>query len=90
MKCNMDCFNCEYADCIRETNQYIYNYIKSGKCAETQRRYRNTDKGKEVTQRYAKSDKRKEASYRYNHSEKGKQARARYKQKLKQLAQNPV
>lgn len=90
MKCDMNCLQCQHSDCIRKTDKYIFNYIKSGKCAETQRRYRQTEKGKQVINNYMKSDKRKEAVKRYNQSEKGKQTRARYRQKLKQISTNPV
>lgn len=82
MKCNMDCFNCIYDDCIRESDEYMYRYTHSDKGKATARNYRQSEKGQEVVRKYNHSDKRKAAAYRYNHSEKGKEARRKYKQKL--------
>lgn len=85
VKCNMDCFNCPYSDCIKETDEITFRYTHSTKFKQTRERYKQTDSYKESQVKYNKSDKRKEAVKRYNQSEKGRQSRAKYKQKIKQL-----
>ncbi len=80
--CNMDCFNCPYADCIidedtaesTEIDKALSDEFSEIKTNATYK-YNHSKKGKECRKRYLQSDKGKEAQRRYNQSEKGKASR---------------
>ena len=95
MVCNMDCFNCQFEDCIndmspRQVKIFIYNH--SDKTKETRKKYEQSDKGKARAKRYEQSDKGKARAKRRTQKDiaSGKNAeRCRayyYRKKAKEIA----
>lgn len=85
--CDMQCFKCEYKDCInnsisdaerKEQNNYDKHCMRERIPEERTNKgklshydYNHSDKGKAARKRYAQTEKGKAAQRRYDHSEKG-------------------
>lgn len=86
-KCNMDCFNCQFDDCIndsdysitelKEFDAFIDKFIidDSSNNEKSVDRYNHSQKGRDCRKRYLKSDKGRAAQKRYANSEAAKEKR---------------
>lgn len=95
-KCNLECFECLYTDCIydgiefserREQDKFdkglevVEPEVKRRR--EVSRRYSKTDKGRDAQKRYAKTEKFKNVQKKYLSSEKGMAKKKRdYEKKI--------
>ena len=93
--CNHDCFNCIYSDCICNEppdDLALHRQLdleanrKYNPVAISQRKYRQSEKGKQSTYKYNHSVKGKATMSVYNKSEKGKERSRRYNQTEKRKA----
>lgn len=96
VKCNFDCFNCPYEDCLNDSNLIddaslkIESYAEELKARENGKYdkmylYNHSEKGRERFRKYNNSDKGRKTHNRYNHSENGIAARSRYEKKRLEL-----
>lgn len=91
MKCNKDCFNCIYDDCIYDGNFDTYDesieidrqILKERGQSTKFINYNTSEKGKARRKAFNASSKGKACMKRYNNSEKGKARDKRYRESEK-------